>query len=90
MIGAMPVVTDVKRLMDLMVKWHYEPHRRFGTKAVQEAATDNQYGYISVLGYKSADKLDELTEMIRLAWQLEPNQWTKADAQYIIKTLRGK
>jgi hypothetical protein len=90
MLATMPARTDTKRLMDLMVKWHYEPHRRFSTKAATEPATDNQYGFISVLGYRHADKLDELTELIRLAWGLEPNEWTKADAQYIIKTLRGK
>ncbi len=78
---------SLDRLVELMCKWQYTPARRFENIAVHEPATTKQMRYISDLTQSNTEAVAEIAEMLQLAWRIGPDQWTKADAMFLIGAL---
>lgn len=78
---------SLDRVIALMCKWKYAPARRLENRAVQEAATEKQMQYIRDLTIAHPEAVAEMSEMLQLAWRIGPDEWSKADAMFIIATL---
>lgn len=82
------VDTDSK-LYALIRKWHYNPFRRFENIAGQEAATEKQRVFILYLAGRHDPEFWELSELINQVWGISGDEWTKADAMFVINALKG-
>lgn len=86
--GLKSVSPEIGRLMELMVRWHYMPAKRFENPAAAAPAMEKQLAYITKLAQWNGDAIADISELLKLAWGASADQWTVADATFIIGALR--
>ena len=78
---------DHTKIYFLIGKWKYDPARRLENKAGSEPVTDKQRKYMLDLMRSHPSEFAELMVIIRMCWGIWFDEWTKADAMFVINAL---
>ncbi len=79
---------DHTKIYFLIGKWKYDPARRMENKAGSEPVTDKQRKYMLDLMRSRPSEFAELMVIIKMCWGVWFDEWTKADAMFVINALR--